>query len=106
MNWNYVITYVIIYSEYDTKRVFAWFFQLNLDDAYHVFNNKIGFSEFGFNLSALIDILRGGFGHFEYDEDITLIILGQNNAEDKVEDWNEINKKIMDEENVTVLFRT
>jgi RNAse (barnase) inhibitor barstar len=78
----------------------------NLDDAYHVFNNKIGFSEFGFNLSALIDILRGGFGHFEYDEDITLIILGQNNAEDKVEDWDEI-KKIMDEaENVTVLFRT
>ena len=54
----------------------------------------------------MIDILRGGFGHFEYDEDITLIILGQNNAEDKVEDWNEINKKIMDEENVTVLFRT
>ena len=78
----------------------------NLNDAYNVFNNKIGFSEFGFNLSALIDILRGGFGHFEYDEDITLVILGKNNAEDKVEDWDEI-KKIMDEaENVTVLFRT
>jgi len=40
----------------------------SLDDAYNVINAAIGFAQF--DLDAFVDILRGGFGHFEYGEEI------------------------------------
>jgi RNAse (barnase) inhibitor barstar len=47
----------------------------NLDTFYDEVERKLcpGFEGFGRNLSAFNDVLRGGFGLFEYDEPISIV---------------------------------
>ena len=51
------------------------------DDLYDEIQEKLGFPEFGRNLDAFIDILRGGFGHFEYDEYVNLTVKGRKHVQ-------------------------
>ena len=75
----------------------------NLNEVYHVINNKIGFAKFGFNLDALVDILRGGFDHFDEDDDVVLRITP---IRDRVEEWETIIEIMKEADNITVVFES
>ena len=50
-------------------------------------NTKLGFDGFGRNLDALVDVLRGGFGHFQSSEYIKLVVYGKAVAAAKYGKW-------------------
>ena len=49
-------------------------------DCWDELNAKLGFPGFGRNLDALVDVLRGGFGHFSYPEYAALTVFGRREA--------------------------
>ena len=67
-------------------------------ECYDVINDKLGFDGFGRNLDALVDILRGGFGHFATPEWASLVIIGREHAARIAKKCNELDRwKIMEE---------
>jgi RNAse (barnase) inhibitor barstar len=78
----------------------------SIKDAYTVINDKIGFSEFGYNLDALDEILGGGFGHFKEHEEIILVIKGRENGFDKIKDFEKILKVIEESEHLIKYVRS
>ena len=50
-------------------------------------DRKLGFEGFGRNLDALVDVLRGGFGHFTVDEYAKLVVFGKDVAAAHCDRW-------------------
>lgn len=69
----------------------------SMDGLWDTVDSKIGFKGFGRNLDAFNDLLRGGFGHFEMDDSVTITVLGAAHAEQVVGDKWKIIKEILDE---------
>lgn len=57
------------------------------DDMWDEIDRKLGFKHFGRNLDALVDVLRGGFGHFTVDEYVKLVVLGKDVAAARCDRW-------------------
>ena len=57
------------------------------DDMWDEIDRKLGFEGFGRNLDALVDVLRGGFGHFTVDEYVKLVVFGKEVAAAHCDTW-------------------
>ena len=65
-------------------------------DMWDEINAKLGFDDFGRNLDALVDVLRGGFGHFENWEYVKLVVHGRAVAAAHCSKWAGV-QEIIDE---------
>lgn len=69
-----------------------------LDDLWDEINSKIGFPDFGRNLDALVDLLRGGFGHNDQaaGQEFALVVVGRTRARDRVSKWRDVEETLSD----------
>ena len=60
------------------------------EDMWDEIDRKRGVEGFGRNLDALVDVLRGGFGHFTVDEYVKLVVFGKDVAAAHCDRWPEV----------------
>ena len=75
------------------------------EDAYAEINNKIGCDTFNCgDIVSFSSLLNGGYGHFNPDEKIRIVVLGEHCAETNIENWSDIVETLDEAPNVTTSY--